>query len=507
MITPNIAPRRIAGSTAAGLFSAAKSSVRAMERTTNTIVKSPDITKNEKLGINYVQFFGSKKNAKILKKSLKTIRDSLVATFAIAKLLKSEITKISKLFGESGGGRRGGGILGSLLGFGARGIGLGIRGAALGIKSLLFFAKFLANPVVLKILGIAAAVGGTFTLGKFLFDNRENIKEFIFSRAKGIYDTLERVIQGIVESVIGKTFKTDVLTNVELESDRRIEEGFGKLTQEEDMPRQDAMLQATLNEIKVLESERDKLNTALDEGTFVDDMTTKQMKEKRDAIKNRIKDLQTGDSTLDQLGFLKGGFLGGKLLTNLFFRKQVKERSTTQAAYFRSADGYETASPEKKLKMLNELKNRFETQGDTKQIKTVYTQDLIQGKLKPHEIPQALDMIQFADLLDAEKVAGDPDKITVDDLQFSDNDTVKPLTLEDVIRSVPKSERPSQTFLKNIPPSGLTGNVTPKVNSSGTDLIQNQSKASSSPSFVIHSNINLDNNYRDYNASELGITF
>ena len=94
MITPNIAPRRIAGSTAAGLFSAAKSSVRAMERTTNTIVKSPDITKNEKLGINYVQFFGSKKNAKILKKSLKTIRDSLVATFAIAKLLKSEITKI-----------------------------------------------------------------------------------------------------------------------------------------------------------------------------------------------------------------------------------------------------------------------------------------------------------------------------------------------------------------------------------------------------------------------------
>jgi len=506
MITPNIAPRRIAGSTAAGLFSAAKSSVRAMERTTNTIVKSPDITKNEKLGINYVQFFGSKKNAKILKKSLKTIRDSLVATFAIAKLLKSEITKISKLFGESGGGKRGGGILGSLLGFGARGIGLGIRGAALGIKSLLFFAKFLANPVVLKILGIAAAVGGTFTLGKFLLDNRENIKEFILSRAKGIYDTLERVIQGIVESVIGKTFKTDVLTNVELESDRRIEEGFGKLTQEEDMTQQDAMLQATLNEIKVLESERDKLNTALDEGTFVDDMTTKQMREKRNAIKNRISDLQTGDSTLDQFSGIKA-FDPRNIFIRTFFGNKLKERSTTQAAYFRSADGYETASPEKKLKMLNELKSRFETQGDTKQIKTVYTQDLIEGKLKPHEIPQALDMIQFADLLDAEKVAGDPDKITVDDLQFSDNDTVKPLTLEDVIRSVPKSERPSQTFLKNIPTSGLTGNVTPKVNSSGTDLIQNQSKASSSPSFIIHSNINLDNNYRDYNASELGITF
>tara|TARA_Y100001937_G_scaffold94093_1_gene127539 strand:+ start:17 stop:1510 length:1494 start_codon:yes stop_codon:yes gene_type:complete len=497
MITPNIAPRRIAGSTAAGLFSAAKSSVRAMERTTNTIVKSPDITKNEKLGINYVQFFGSKKNAKILKKSLKTIRDSLVATFAIAKLLKSEITKISKLFGESGGGRRGGGILGSLLGFGARGIGLGIRGAALGIKSLLFFAKFLANPVVLKILGIAAAVGGTFTLGKFLLDNRENIKEFIFSRAKGIFDTLERVIEGIVQTVIGKTFKTEALTNVELESDREIEEGFDKLVAEEDMTQQDAMTQATLNEITRLESERDKLNTAIDEGTFVDDMTTSQMKKKRNAINTRIEDLQTGESTLNKIN----------PLVNFFFGNKLRERSTTQPAYFSPDEGYETASPERKLKMLKELKNRFETQGDTEQIKTVYTQDLIGGKLKPHEVPQALDMIQFADLLDAEKVAGDPDKITVDDLQFSDNDTVKPLTLEDVIRSVPKSERPSQTFLKNIPTSGLTGNVTPKINSSGTDLIQNQSKASSSPSFVIHSNINLDNNYRDYNASELGITF
>ena len=40
------------------------------------------------------------KNSKILKKSLKSIRDSLVATFEIAKLLKSEVSKNVKLIGE-----------------------------------------------------------------------------------------------------------------------------------------------------------------------------------------------------------------------------------------------------------------------------------------------------------------------------------------------------------------------------------------------------------------------
>ena len=51
MITPNIAPRKIMGSAAAGLFSAAKSSVRRMEKTTDALSKSPDVTKDQKLGI------------------------------------------------------------------------------------------------------------------------------------------------------------------------------------------------------------------------------------------------------------------------------------------------------------------------------------------------------------------------------------------------------------------------------------------------------------------------
>ena len=63
MITPNIAPRKITGSAAAGLFSAAKSSIRRMDKTTDALSKAPNVTKEQKLGINYVQFFGSKKNS------------------------------------------------------------------------------------------------------------------------------------------------------------------------------------------------------------------------------------------------------------------------------------------------------------------------------------------------------------------------------------------------------------------------------------------------------------
>ena len=49
MITPNIAPRKIMGSATAGLFSAAKSSIRRVENVTKTISKAPDVKKNKSL--------------------------------------------------------------------------------------------------------------------------------------------------------------------------------------------------------------------------------------------------------------------------------------------------------------------------------------------------------------------------------------------------------------------------------------------------------------------------
>ena len=140
MFRPNIAPRRVMGTAAAGLFSAARSSIRRVENVTNKISKAPDVTKEQKFGINYVGFFGSKKNVKILKKSLKSIRDSLVATFEIAKLLRSEVSKNAKLIGGKTRGKKG-----------IFGIGLG------GILSLI---SILTNPIILGALGIGAGVVG-----------------------------------------------------------------------------------------------------------------------------------------------------------------------------------------------------------------------------------------------------------------------------------------------------------------------------------------------------------
>ena len=487
MITPNIAPRKIMGSATAGLFSAAKSSVRRMERTTNTLSKAADVTKDQRLGINYVQFFGSKKNAKILKKSLKAIRDSLIATFAIAKLLRSEVSKNVKLIGEKTKGKRG-----------LFGIGGGIIGT---IGTLLNVAKFLANPVVLKVLGIAALVGGTFTLGKFLFDNRDSIKEFIFSRAKGIYDFMERLVSGIVERIIGQTFKSDVLSNVESESDIELEKEFQKLKTEGEMPKQDAMLQATLNEITRLEGEKDKLSKAIKDGTSIDGMTISNMKKRRTAIDRRMDDLRTGKSSLDKF-FGINALNPRNIFIRSFFGNEIKERSTTQAAYLKAGDGYESKSPKQKLKMLKALKKRFETQGDPEQIKIIYAQDLIEGKLKPHEIPQAIDMIELADQLDT--VKGDMDKIKVDDFNFSDGDLIKPISkLEDLIKGKTTSS-PTKTSVEL--PKDLSSNVMPKkVVSSGTDVAQNISPASSAPSLRDFMNFNPDNDLVEYNASLLNI--
>ena len=188
MISPNIAPRKITGAAAAGLFSAAKSSIRRMERTTNTISKSPALTKEEKLGINYVQFFGSKKNSKILKKSLKSIRDSLVATFAIAKLLRSEVSKNVKLIGEKTKGKRG---------F----FGLGL-GGILGIFNLL------TNPIVLTVLGIGAGLTGGSILLTFLYANRDKIINFFMDKARGLYDFLMNFVSNVVGDFLGDRVKS-----------------------------------------------------------------------------------------------------------------------------------------------------------------------------------------------------------------------------------------------------------------------------------------------------------
>ena len=127
---------------------------------------------------NYTNFFGSKKTERILRKNLKLVRDSLVNTFEIAKLLRASIVSITgDLKGK--GGKGGGGLFGGLGGM------FGFLGGAVGLISGLF--GLLTNPWVLGFLGILAGGGILALLAN------EKLR-------KGIADFMEPIILFLIRS-------------------------------------------------------------------------------------------------------------------------------------------------------------------------------------------------------------------------------------------------------------------------------------------------------------------
>ena len=143
MIRPLLTPRRVTGNATTRLISAARNGLRNIRRSTNLISRAPGVTKEQGFGINYVDFFGSKKISKDLKKSMEIIRDSVGTTFDIAKSLKESVTKGAGVFG----------FVGKLIGGAA---------AALPIFTLL------GLPVLKSVLGILA-IGGIGTLFCLLY--------------------------------------------------------------------------------------------------------------------------------------------------------------------------------------------------------------------------------------------------------------------------------------------------------------------------------------------------
>ena len=89
---------------------------------------------------NYLDFFGAKKTAKILRNNLKITRDALVDMFETTKLLKIQIRNITDSL-KTKGGKKKGGLLSSIFGF--------KMGAAL----------LAALPFILKLGAIGSLVG------------------------------------------------------------------------------------------------------------------------------------------------------------------------------------------------------------------------------------------------------------------------------------------------------------------------------------------------------------
>ena len=473
MIKPNIAPRKITGAAATGLFSAAKSSIRRMENVTKTISKSPSLTKEEKLGINYVQFFGSKKNSKILKKSLKSIRDSLVATFAIAKLLRSEVSKNVKLIGEKTKGKRG---------F----FGLGL-GGILGIFNLL------TNPIVLTVLGIGAGFAGGSILLTFLYANRDKIINFFMDKARGLYDFLMNFVSNVVGNFVGDRVKSPELRNVEIESEENIEKDKIELMKGDDgLSANEAQFQAVQNETA-------NLRTQISELESKDVRTTKE-RNRLKALKARLKELTTGEVTTDVLSQRIFGF---KNPTDRFFGDQIRQSLRKEPVF--PVTEYASQSNADKLKTIQAITSKFQRQGNSLDtIKQVYgraletnkrfTKDGKEKDLTDDQRIFAIDMVKLADQLQA----GGNSSSAVDPKTF---------TPSNVNTKIPSSlEQSSSSGITNFDTSGtnLSGVQNPNIKQ-GVDIASQPVSANSAPSFKDIINFNPDNELVAYNASLLNI--
>tara|TARA_A100001035_G_C27781706_1_gene502109 strand:- start:1177 stop:2577 length:1401 start_codon:yes stop_codon:yes gene_type:complete len=464
MFRPNIAPRRVMGTAAAGLFSAARSSIRRVENVTNKISKAPDVTKEQKFGINYVGFFGSKKNVKILKKSLKSIRDSLVATFEIAKLLRSEVSKNAKLIGGKTRGKKG-----------IFGIGLG------GILSLI---SILTNPIILSVLGIAGAgIAGGFLI-KFLYDNRDKIIGFIMDKARGLYDFLQSFVSNIVRDFIGDRVKSPELRNLEFRSEERIEENMDKLVKEQGMTEGDARIEATNLEIKFLKEEQQKLDLS------TNPRTSRANKpgdlKKFEALDARIKELQTGEVTTDRLSGIMERFFG----------ESIRDTLRREAVFLPESVTFSDKSQEEQLELTEKIFRKFKQQGnDPSRVKQLYQREIEKG-LSADKEAQARAMIAFAEKEERSKVK---EKDTSSEV----NNEIKPSSTKKSVTNRNADRNSSESSSNNAGKPGSVG-FNPNI-SGGSGLTQQPVAANSAPEMVIHNNFDPDNQYRDMNASLLNI--
>ena len=469
MITPNIAPRRVMGTAAAGLFSAAKSSIRRVENVTKTISKAPDVKKEQKFGINYVQFFGSKKNSKILKKSLQSIRDSLVATFAIAKLLRSEVSKNVKLIGDKTKKNKG-----------LFGVGLG------GILSLI---SILTNPIVLTVLGIGAGAFAGGLLIKFLYDNRDRIIGFIMDKAKGLYDFLQSFVSNVVRDFLSDRAKSPELRNLEFKSEDRIDarqKELEKGDEEKGIERllpNDARVQAVKEEIDRLSKEQSKLEVVPPQ------KRTEAQDDRLNVLNARINELKTGEVTIDRLN----------PFANFLFGNEIRDTIKREAPFLQPKFKYGSQNEEKKLELLDKLFRKFKQGGnDPDMIKQIYGAALDSGELTADEEMQAKDMMTLAEIRDQNK----RDKKGED---FNVKEQFEPSPMTD--NNVKAKSNNQKVSTENTDGGGGGGEKTafnPKIGG-GSDLAQQPVSASSSPEMIVHNNFDADNPYRDSNASLLGI--
>ena len=261
MIRPAITPRRITGNATTGLVSAARSGVRNVQRSTNTISKAPDVTKEQRFGMNYVEFFGSKKTYKVLEKSMKTIRNSMVSTFAMAKELKESVTEGKGVLG----------FVGKIIGF-----------AALAIPFLPFLLP------LIKVLAIAGIGGLLIAFKDQIFDFFKSSADRIFDIIKSKAAGFKSFIRDSIEEFFISNFKTGQFQQTRKESEDRLNERLSKAKTVQDIER------AEKEEIRSLEIQKKKYQEE-----NLDKKDTEVYRNQIRAYDDRITEIKTGKVPAD----------------------------------------------------------------------------------------------------------------------------------------------------------------------------------------------------------------
>ena len=455
MIRPAISPRRITGSATAGIVNAARSGVRNIKDITETISNEPEVTKEEKFGINYVGFFGSRRVNKDLKKSMKTIRDSVGSTFGIAKALKESVTKGAGVFG----------FVGKLIG-----------GAAMALPIF----GLLGIPIIKAILGIIAIGGIAALFGVF----KKPIINFLKKTAE-----FKTVIEDMIRNYFIDSKTSPEFKALSGESQGRIDATVEELTTREEEPlnAQQAVVEATKNEIALLEKQLTDYKQNNSKATDPNyDVNVK-------ALNDRIEQLKTGRLDLRQ---------GGTLTKNFDFIGGLANRFANNQGVF-SAPGYSVLTPNEKFDTIRGALEKFGSKENIDTAKLVYQQQL-NNNLKGDEKQLADDIIKFLDMFGDDplgKIEENEKKLFLEQLNST---AIKPQE----ISSNNVKERGTTSGASGVSQGGNANNVAvlPMGNSSKESLVRNDTGGlTSGPTMKIHSNFDADNFVAPINMANFNI--
>ena len=258
---------------------------------------------------NYLDFFGAKKTAKILRNNLKITRDALVDMFETTKLLKIQIGNITDSLKRKGGkdDKKKGGGLGGLLG-----------GGLAGLSGLLSVASLLTNPVVLGILGAIAAGG----LAALLLNEgtREAIFKFLKNYAAPVVGFLKDSFLNVLKENFPNIFllltdlpglvKNAVTAALGLQSTpAKIDIEFNELNKKLEA----AGMDKSGNNMKLSIRDRRNKSNLLNEGrTAEQQQIYEEVMERKGVLEDLKKKMKDVEDEVPMSGLIKGGRGGSR---------------------------------------------------------------------------------------------------------------------------------------------------------------------------------------------------